>query len=193
MVLTQQLRLGVPLGVDEYLVSINEQLGFAMEQATEGKTLGKALWKSSKYMDRVNFALAKIKEEHPNLYNSAFSDIQEEIDKMKKVFDKLILIKKEKGEYYGMDEQQKGDAAKQVAKEQEFNVESIKQLREEFMDFNVKINSQLRNARPEEYETDPSSLNTWPGYEPVPETSQIPESKNLAQKPRNIIELPEFG
>ncbi len=193
VVLTQQLRLGVPLGVDEYLVSINEQLGFAMEQATEGKTLGKALWKSSKYMDRVNFALGKLKEEHLNLYNSAFSDIQEEIDKMKKVFDELILIKKEEGKYFEMDEAQKASEAEQFAKQNGFNVNSINELRQEFVNFNVNINSRLRNVRPEQYNTSPSDLDTWLRYEPMPETSQTPEQQNLAQKPRDIIELPEFG
>ena len=194
VVLGQQLQLGVPLEVDGYLISINEQLGFAMEQATEGKTLGKALWKSSKYMDRVNNALEKIKEKYSDSYDPVFdSDTQTEIKKMKDLFDKLILIKKEKGEYFGMSEKQKGDAAEQEAKDQGFNFGGIEQLRKRFVDFNVKINSQLRNARQGQYDTSPSELDTWLRYEPMPETSQTPEPENLAQKPRNIIELPEFG
>ncbi len=194
VVLGQQLQLRVPLEVDEYLVSINEQLGFAMEQATEGKTLGKALWKSSKYMDRVNNALAKIKEKYSDSYDPVFdSDTQAEIKKMKDLFDELILIKKEKGKYFEMSEKQKGDAAEQEANNQGFGVSSIEQLRQRFVDFNVKINSQLRNARQGQYDTSPSELDTWLRYEPIPETSQTPEQQNLAQKPRNIIELPEFG
>ncbi len=194
VVLTQQLRLGVPLGVDEYLVSINEQLGFAMEQATESKGLGKALWKSAKYMERVNFALQQIKEKYPDLFNSAFdSDVRAEIEKMKKLFNELVLIKKEKGDYFGMSEQQKADTALLVASEKRFGVNSINELRQEFVNFNVNINSRLRNVRPEEYNTFPSDLDTWLRYEPMPETSQTPEQQNLAQKPRDIIELPEFG
>jgi hypothetical protein len=60
VVLRQQLELEIPLEIDEYLLSINEQVGFAMEQVTADKSLGKALWKSAKYMQRVTYAITEI-------------------------------------------------------------------------------------------------------------------------------------
>lgn len=51
VVLNQQLKLGVSLPFEDYLVSINEQIGFAMEQISARKGLGASLWKSAKYVD----------------------------------------------------------------------------------------------------------------------------------------------
>ncbi|NES70843.1 MAG: hypothetical protein F6K24_39360 [Okeania sp. SIO2D1] len=101
--------------------------------------------------------------------------------------------KKEEGNYYGMNEQQKSEVALRVAQEKGFNFSSIEQLRQEIQEFSIQINSQIRNARPEQYNTSPSQLNNWPTYEPGQEMSQTLDQEDIAQVPTNVIELPEFG
>jgi hypothetical protein len=193
IVLGQQLKLDIPLEVDQYLVSINEQVGFAMEQAASDKTLGKALWKSSKYMDRVNDAITKIKEKSPNLFNSA---AEEQISKMNDLFTELVKIKKEKGQYYGMTDEQKSAAAVRVAQDKGFNLNSIEDLRSEILKFNVEINTQIRNAKPDQYNINPSQSDNRSSYIPNQNHEQSAfrhTGNNIAQSPVKTIELPEFG
>jgi hypothetical protein len=192
VVLGQQLELGIPLEIDEYLVSINEQVGFAMEQVTADKNLGKALWKSAKYMDRVNYAIDEIKKKNGNLFNS---EAQAKNDKMKNLFDELILIKKEEGKYYKMSDEGKSAAAIDVAKSKGFDFGSAENLRQELLKFNIEVNTQIRNARSGHYNTNPSSLDSWPVASPNQNSRQsfTSKSEKIAQSPAKNLELAEFG
>lgn len=192
VVLGQQLKLNIPLEIDEYLVSINEQVGFAMEQVTADKSLGKALWKSAKYMDRVNNAITQIKAKDGSLFDSV---AQAKNGKMKDLFDELILIKKEEGEYYQMNDNEKSEAAIKVAESKGFNFGSAENLRQELLKFNIEINTKIRNAESSQYNTDPSSLNSWPAARTTQNSSQAfpRSSEKLAQSPAKNLELAEFG
>src|SRR6476661_2492615 len=60
VVLNQQLGLGVELPTAQYLASINDQMAFVGEQMLHiKKEFGKALWKTSKYVDRILTAIDK--------------------------------------------------------------------------------------------------------------------------------------
>ena len=192
VVLGQQLKLEIPIEIDQYLVSINEQVGFAMEQVTADKSIGKALWKSAKYMQRVTYAITKIEDLSNNLFDSV---AQAQNDKMKNLFEELLLIKKEEGKYYKMSDEQKSAAAIEVAQSKGFNFSSAENLRQELLKFNIEVNTKIRNARSGQYNTDPSSLNSWPAAgtnQSSSQTSPRPSSK-LAQSPAQNLELAEFG
>ena len=192
VVLGQQLKLDIPLEIDEYLVSINEQVGFAMEQVTADKNLGKALWKSAKYMDRVNNAIDEIKKKDGNLFDSV---AQAKNDRMKNLFAELILIKKEEGKYYKMSDEKKSAAAIEVARAKGFDFGSAENLRQELLKFNIEVNTKVRNAIGGQYNTNPSSLDSWPVTNPNHNSKQSFNSKSekIAQSPAKNLELAEFG
>ena len=192
VVLGLQLKLKIPIEIDEYLVSINEQIGFAMEQVTADKNLGKALWKGAKYMDRVNNAITSIKEKDGSLFDSA---AQAKNDKMKSLFDELILIKKEEGKYYKMIDEEKSAKAIEVAKSKGFDFGSAENLRQELLKFNIEVNTQIRNARNRQYNTNPSSLNSWPPSGSAETSNQAFTSRaeKVAQSPAKNLELGEIG
>jgi peptidoglycan hydrolase-like protein with peptidoglycan-binding domain len=192
VVLRQQLKLGIPIEIDEYLVSINEQVGFAMEQVTADKSLGKALWKSAKYMQRVTYAITEITKKSDGLFDSK---AQARNDKMRDLFEKLLAIKKEEGKYYKMNDEQKSAAAIEVAQSEGFNFGSAENLRQELLKFNIELNTEIRNARSGQYKTHPSSLNSWPAASTNQSSSKnFPRSsEKLAQSPAKNLELAEFG
>jgi len=193
VVLGQQLELELPLEIDEYLISINEQVGFAMEQVTADKDLGKALWKSAKYMDRVNDAITNIQDKERNLFDSV---AKAKNAKMKSLFDELILIKKEKGKYYQISsEEAKSEAAIKVAKSRGFDFGSAENLRQELLKFNIEVNTQIRNARNGQYNRNPSSLDSWPVASPNQNSRQsfTSKSEKIAHSPAKNLELAEFG
>jgi hypothetical protein len=192
VVLGQQLKLDIPLELDEYLVSINEQVGFAMEQVTADKSLGKALWKSAKYMDRVNNALTEIQKKDSNLFDSV---AQAKNEKMKSLFDELLAIKKEEGKYYKMSDEDKSVVAIEVAKSKGFDFGNAENLRQELLKFNIEVNTKIRNARSGHYNTNPSSLDSWPATSPNQNSRQsfTSKSEKVAQSPAKNLELAEFG
>ncbi|MEG3973004.1 peptidoglycan-binding protein [Microcoleus sp. herbarium8] len=193
VVLGQQLGLKVPLETDEHLISINEQFGFAMHIVTSDAELGKAFWKSSKYIDRVNDAIKTILEankQNPNLFDPKTI---KNIERMQALFDELILIKKEKGRYYEMGDDQKTTAAIAVALEKGFNITNTADLRKELLEFSAQVNSQIRNSLSAKYRTNPSSLNNQPVETKLHSSRLKNQSELVAKSSAQNLELAEFG
>jgi hypothetical protein len=85
VVLNQQIGLGVELPTAQYLASINDQMAFVGEQMVHiKKEFGKALWKTSKYVDRILTAIDKtseqIKQTLETTNSTAISDISEQVN-----------------------------------------------------------------------------------------------------------------
>jgi len=194
VVLGQQLGLKVPLETDERLISINEQFGFAMHIVTSDAGLGKAFWKSAKYIDRVNDAIKTIKDankENPNLFTP---ETIRNIDRMLALFDELVLIKKEKGKYYEMGDDEKTTEAIAVAREKGFNITNTADLRKQLLEYSAQVNSQIRNALSAKYRTNPSSLNNQPVDTNLHSSRTLhPRSELLAKSSAKNLELAEFG
>ena len=64
VVLNQQMGQGISISNNQYLQSANEQTGFAVEQINHHENMGMALWKSSKYVDRLCDAIDNIHKNH---------------------------------------------------------------------------------------------------------------------------------
>lgn len=196
IVLNQQLKLRVALSPTDYLLSISEQMGFAMEQITSKKDLGTALWKSAKYIDRVSDAISQInnprrQNQLPAIFNEATLG---QIEQVKMTSAELLKIKKGEEDYYGLNDAAKASRALEVGKGYPFPVDSIQQVRAGLLKFDNEINAQFRNAFPEEFTANPSALNQYPVigpkqmeefYRPIPEEQgAVPgDGKDVAQVP----------
>ena len=94
VVLNQQLGLGVELPTAQYLASINEQTAFLGEQIAHiQNNFGKALWKTSKYVDRILLAINTISTQTLELAPS--KEIKEKVDKLAPLVKELKGIKKD--------------------------------------------------------------------------------------------------
>jgi hypothetical protein len=85
VVLNQQIGLGVELPTAQYLASINDQMAFVGEQMVHiKKEFGKALWKTSKYVDRILTAIDKtseqVKQTLETTNSTAITDISEQVN-----------------------------------------------------------------------------------------------------------------
>jgi hypothetical protein len=189
VVLNTQLRMGLPLNYVKYLISINENLGFAMEQAATNKSVGAALWKSAKYLKRINDAITNIKTTEPHLFHGS---VVNRIQQMKDFYNKLEAVKRGKQDFYGMSDTEKTAAALEIMQQQGLNFPTVEALRQDLLQFNIEINTQLRNGRPRQYDAAPSDLNNSATHDPTQQSqAPLPTSAAVAQTPR--INLPEFG
>lgn len=111
------------------------------------------------------------------------------------LFEELLLIKKGKGQYYEMSDEQKSATAIEVAQSEGFNFGSAENLRQELRKFNIELNTEIRNTRSGQYNRNPSSLNSWPAADTNQSSSQTfpHSSEKLAQSPAKDLELAEFG
>jgi hypothetical protein len=83
----------------------------------------------------------------------------------------------------------------EVAQLKGFSFGSAENLRQELLKFNIELNTEIRNARMRQYNTNPSSLNSWSAADTNHSSRQTfprPPEK-LAQSPAKNLELAEFG
>ncbi|WP_144054059.1 hypothetical protein [Baaleninema simplex] len=115
VVLNQQMRLNVRLPTPQYLASINEQMAFIGEQiAHYENNFGRALWKTSKYVDRIIFAIKTIQEQTEG---QALSEVIERVERLKPLVQRLLYeVKKSKDEKLQTDEA-KDEEAESIARE----------------------------------------------------------------------------
>jgi CRISPR/Cas system-associated protein Csx1 len=158
IVLNQQLKLGIHIPIEEYLVSINEQIGFALEQISEKKKVGTSLWKSAKYIDRVIQDIGQINEMRKGLPSLFSEKTQKNINNVKEVSDKLLKIKKGIEDYYGLSPEEQTTSAEKIGEGYPFSTNSINDFRKGLLEFSVEINTQIRQGLPQDYNTSPSTL-----------------------------------
>jgi hypothetical protein len=109
VVLNQQMELGISVTNQQYLQSINEQTGFAVEQINHSNNVGTALWKSSKYVDRLCDAINKIEIE-------GFTKPQDQ-GTMHELAKIMLKIKKGKDGYEHLKtDEQKSEEAKKIGR-----------------------------------------------------------------------------
>ncbi|MEL6938979.1 MAG: peptidoglycan-binding domain-containing protein, partial [Cyanobacteria bacterium J06598_1] len=158
VVLNQQIQIDVPLTAAELLVSINEQIGFAVEQlhADSGLdadyALGQAITNSSKYLHRAAKSLKKLSEslnDQELEQTSPFNKV--EIDGIKDLFEELENIKRGKEDAYGItDSATKLKMIRALVSGTkpfgvDFNVDNLEELETAILDFSRYVNV---NARP---------------------------------------------
>ncbi|MEM7580009.1 MAG: hypothetical protein AAF316_09165 [Cyanobacteria bacterium P01_A01_bin.80] len=134
VVLNQQMGQGISISNNQYLQSINEQTGFAVEQINGNENMGMALWKSAKYVDRLCDAINNIDQED--------FKIPKKQTKMVEIAKGLLKIKKD--ENLPTDEQ-KSNAAKEFAKSKGY--ESKEQYLEDISAMNTEVNQQIRQNK----------------------------------------------
>ena len=188
VVLNQQLNLKIALPREDYLISINEQIGFTMEQVSTKKGVGLSLWKSAKYVDRVSNAIDEIKKITGDLSDIFEPQTLSNIEAVKATSTELVKIKKGEGKYYNLDDNAKAVQAIEVGQGYPFNTDTIEAIRQGLLHFNIEVNTQLRKAKPEQYNSSPSELNQWPQadeqdlqefYQPIEPEDEISTSDNL--------------
>jgi hypothetical protein len=149
VVLNQQLDLKLPLRIERYLESINENTGFFVEQIEHNEDLGTAFWKSGKYLERICYAASKIKLKDFNPPSKNTS--------MLKMSLTLMDIKKEKNDYKGKYKeneqksiaQQKSEDAVMVAAKEGYT--SQESLRKDVLELNLTINAEVRKRMRNKY------------------------------------------
>jgi len=148
VVLNQQLNLKLPLKTSQYLESINENAGFFVEQIKHNHDEGTALWKSSKYLERICLATRKVKIKHfvQPPQNSRLLEMSRT----------LLDIKKERGIYkdkYNNAENNKLQLKSQDAKEvaAQYGYSSKGQLQQVVLDLSQKVNQQIRSQMKRQY------------------------------------------
>jgi hypothetical protein len=155
VVLGQQMRLELPSSAQESLVSINEQIGFALEQISEKKGIGTSLWKSAKYLDRLVTAVDKIKNTCECFSEPTLKEV-EEIRETSKI---LLDIKKGEKDFYKLNSQEQSIAAEEIGKKgYPFSMETIADFRRSLLEFSSKINLEVRKAMPDKFNTSPPPL-----------------------------------
>jgi hypothetical protein len=93
VVLNQQIKLGVELPTAQYAASINEQTAFVGEQLAHMQgNLGKALWKTAKYVDRILTAINEIHKQTNKQVPSP--EVMTRVAELKPLVKQLIDIKK---------------------------------------------------------------------------------------------------
>ncbi|MEA5597121.1 hypothetical protein [Rivularia sp. UHCC 0363] len=137
VVLNQQMKQGISINNNQYLQSINEQTGFAVEQINDHKNMGMALWKSSKYVDRLCDAINNI---HKNHKEEGFKQPEKQKE-MSNLAKELLDIKKSKEEKLATDKQ-KSNAAKKLAKD--YKINSKDQYLKDILTMNTEVNQQIR-------------------------------------------------
>lgn len=140
VVLNQQMGQGISINNTQYLQSANEQTGFAVEQINDHKNMGMALWKSSKYVDRLCDAINNI---HKNHKEEGFK-LPEKQKGMSTLATELLKIKKSKDEKLATDKQ-KSNAAKKLAKDNKIN--SKDQYLKDILTMNTEVNQQIRDKK----------------------------------------------
>lgn len=140
VVLNQQMGQGISINNTQYLQSANEQTGFAVEQINDHKNMGMALWKSSKYVDRLCDAINNI---HKNHKEEGFK-LPEKQKGMSTLATELLKIKKSKDDNLATDKQ-KSNAAKKLAKDNKIN--SKDQYLKDILTMNTEVNQQIRDKK----------------------------------------------
>ncbi|MGV0104142.1 eCIS core domain-containing protein [Nostoc sp. DSM 114160] len=137
VVLNQQMKLNISINNQQYLQSINEQTGFAVEQINHSPDLGTALWKSAKYIDRLCDAINKvdIKDFNKLQGKEELSELAQEMLKIKKGKDKYADLKTEKD---------KSKAAEDVGKR--YGYTSQKAFLKAVVKLNREANQQARKG-----------------------------------------------
>ncbi|MEH2163456.1 MAG: DUF4157 domain-containing protein [Nostoc sp.] len=137
VVLNQQMRLGISVNNQQYLQSINEQTGFAVEQINHSPDLGTALWKSAKYVDRLCDAINKvdIKDFNKLQEQKELSELAQEMLKIKRGKDKYANLKTDKD---------KSKAAEQVGRD--YGYTSQKAFLKAVLKLNREANQQARRG-----------------------------------------------
>lgn len=156
VVLNQQMKLGIKLTLEQYLQSVNEQTGFVMEQIEHHHQLGRCLWASAKYLERIGMAEEEIKKELGA--NSINRNGKPDLMKMAKQLVKEVKKNnlQEGEEYETIDKQKiknkadmklfknKKDMSTEIAKN--YSIRTIPHLKKALKEWNLEINHAIRAA-----------------------------------------------
>ncbi|MEA5605363.1 eCIS core domain-containing protein [Nostoc sp. UHCC 0252] len=139
VVLNQQMKLDISITNQQYLQSINEQTGFAVEQINHSQNVGTALWKSAKYVDRLCDAIAKI-----DIQNFKRPQEQEKLSQLAKT---LLQIKKAQGDYQNLTtDEERSQAAKKVGRANGYT--SREAWLQAVLNLNQEVNQEIRSKMP---------------------------------------------
>jgi hypothetical protein len=136
VVLNQQIKLNISITNQQYLQSINEQTGFALEQIKLSKNLGTALWKSAKYVDRLCDAIKRI-----DIQNFQPPQEQKKLSELAKI---LLKIKKTQDEYQHLKtDEEKSQKAEEVGREKGYTSKDA--FLTAVLELNQQVNQKIRS------------------------------------------------
>jgi hypothetical protein len=168
VVLNQQMKLELKLTLEQYLQSVNEQTGFVMEQIKHHPYLGRCLWTSAKYIERIGLAVQEIEGELEELGVSSI-DRKGKPDLMDMASRLVKEVKKnnkpEGDEYETINKQKvnnkadmklfknKKDMALEIA--EQYGIKTIPDLKKEVREWNLQINHKIRSVLANKYSKSP--------------------------------------